>query len=427
MKRQRVLETRAPELKRGQMRGRRRITRLVASGSAVLVLALVLVSQATLEGPRSVLFIGLALASLGAVVWSTPAPFGANAPGKPPPGWLFVDHLAREFERSRRHARTFVVARLDFRSEDDARVAAGGIGPMLRQTDVLGQSRERVFLLLPETAHEDAQLLLKRLVDQVDAAATSGLVEYPTDGVTVGGLLDVLDARRARRELAGDRSFDPFRQLSFPGWFGRNPAMLSAEIGKLRVKRLADLVALALVAPFVLPCGLLLALAIRLDSPGPVMFTQQRTGLHGQRFKMYKFRSMVVNAEELKASLQHLNLLEPPDFKVIDDPRITRVGRILRATSLDELPQLLNVLRSDMTFVGPRPTSFTADLYAAWHTQRLEVPPGITGLWQVNARHESGLDERLRLDVEYMTHMSLWTDLRIVGRTVTSVLRAKGA
>jgi lipopolysaccharide/colanic/teichoic acid biosynthesis glycosyltransferase len=103
------------------------------------------------------------------------------------------------------------------------------------------------------------------------------------------------------------------------------------------------------------------------------------------------------------------------------------MGKFMRATSLDELPQLINVLRGDMTLVGPRPTSFAAETYENWHTQRLEVPPGITGLWQVSARHESGFDERLRLDVGYMSSMSLWNDARIVGRTFTSVLKAKGA
>ena len=125
-----------------------------------------------------------------------------------------------------------------------------------------------------------------------------------------------------------------------------------------------------------LPIGLLCALAIRLESPGPVLFAQQRTGQHGVRFPMFKFRTMVQNAEELKASLQHLNILPPPDFKIPNDPRVTRVGKFLRKTSLDELPQILNVIRGEMSIVGPRPTSFAASTYDLWHSERLEVAAG---------------------------------------------------
>ncbi|MGH2427387.1 MAG: sugar transferase [Candidatus Limnocylindria bacterium] len=186
-----------------------------------------------------------------------------------------------------------------------------------------------------------------------------------------------------------------------------------------------------LVAVTLLPVIILVlaacALAVRLDSPGPILFTQLRTGRHGSRFRMYKFRTMVQNAEELKASLAHLSIVPPPDFKVIDDPRITPVGRFLRKTSLDELPQIINVLRAEMSLVGPRPTSFEPSTYELWHTQRLEVPPGITGLWQVKGRNESTFDERLRLDIEYLNRMSVGLDMRILFLTVASVVRRSGA
>ena len=184
-----------------------------------------------------------------------------------------------------------------------------------------------------------------------------------------------------------------------------------------------SLTALILVAPILIAC----ALAIRLESPGPVMFSQKRTGRAGRRFPMWKFRTMVANAEELKAELAHLNILPPPDFKIPNDPRITRVGRFLRATSLDELPQLFNVLRGDMSIVGPRPTSFPASSYELWHTQRLDVAPGMTGLWQLEGRNATTFDERLRLDVKYIRHMSLSQDLRLMARTVGAVVRRDGA
>ena len=197
--------------------------------------------------------------------------------------------------------------------------------------------------------------------------------------------------------------------------------------GYLRAKRLMDVGLCIALLPIVAPVLIACAVAVRLDSPGPVLFKQQRTGQHGVRFGMFKFRTMVQNAEELKASLAHLNILPPPDFKIIDDPRITRVGRLLRKTSLDELPQILNVFKGDMSLVGPRPTSFAASTYSLWHTERLEVQPGITGLWQVKGRNATTFDERLRLDIEYMERRSLMQDLRILLMTVTSVVGRSGA
>ncbi len=203
--------------------------------------------------------------------------------------------------------------------------------------------------------------------------------------------------------------------------------MVGSRSGYLRIKRLLDVGLCLLALPVVAPVLLLVAIAIRIDSPGPIVFTQLRTGRHGQRFAMYKFRTMVRDAEQLKASLAHLNILPPPDFKIPDDPRITRIGRILRVTSLDELPQVWNVLRGEMSLVGPRPTSFAPSTYELWHTARLEVTPGITGLWQVFGRNAMTFDERLRLDIAYIRTMSVRTDLRILWLTAWSVLRRSGA
>jgi lipopolysaccharide/colanic/teichoic acid biosynthesis glycosyltransferase len=194
-----------------------------------------------------------------------------------------------------------------------------------------------------------------------------------------------------------------------------------------RRQRCFDVALVLATAPIVLPLAAVIAVAIRLDSPGPIAFAQERTGQHGRRFRMFKFRTMVENAEELKEQLQHLNVLEPPDFKIPDDPRITRVGRFLRSTSLDELPQLWNVLRGDMSIVGPRPTSFDASTYDLWQTRRLEVRPGLTGPWQVAGRHNIAFDERVRIDEGYIRHRSAWHDLRLVLMTVPSLIRKEGA
>ena len=181
----------------------------------------------------------------------------------------------------------------------------------------------------------------------------------------------------------------------------RSPGQVRTPRGYAATKRTIDLGVCLIALPILLPVGLL-RLLIRLESPGPILFAQQRTGQHGVRFPMWKFRTMVQNAEELKASLQHLNILPAPDFKIPNDPRVTRVGKFLRKTSLDELPQVLNVIRGQMSIVGPRPTSFAASTYDLWHSERLEVVPGITGLWQVKGRGTMTFDERLRLDIEYI-------------------------
>jgi lipopolysaccharide/colanic/teichoic acid biosynthesis glycosyltransferase len=192
-------------------------------------------------------------------------------------------------------------------------------------------------------------------------------------------------------------------------------------------KRVFDLTICLLFLPFVVLAITACAVAIAVDSPGPVFFSQERTGHHGRRFRMFKFRTMVTNAEELKASLQHLSIVPAPDFKIIDDPRITRVGRFLRRTSLDELPQILNVIRGEMSLVGPRPTSFASSTYDLWHRERLEVLPGLTGLWQVIGRNEATFDERVRLDIAYIDRMSFRLDLWILMQTALAVARRSGA
>lgn len=193
-------------------------------------------------------------------------------------------------------------------------------------------------------------------------------------------------------------------------------------------KRIMDLALILLAMPILLPVFLAISLIIKIESPdGPVIFAQNRTGKGGKRFKMYKFRSMVPNAEELKKELAHLNELKWPDFKITNDPRVTRIGNLLRRTSLDELPQLINVIMGDMSLVGPRPTSFAPDTYDLWQTVRLEVTPGLTGLWQIMGRAETEFYERLRLDIMYIKHRSLWLDVQILFRTVLAVIAQRGA
>ena len=142
---------------------------------------------------------------------------------------------------------------------------------------------------------------------------------------------------------------------------------------------------------------------------------------------MYKFRTMVRDAEELKRQYLHLNELTWPDFKITNDPRVSRVGRVLRRLSIDELPQVFNVIKGDMSLVGPRPTSFAASTYELWHTERLEVAPGITGLWQIGGRSDLDFDERVRLDIEYIERRSFALDVWIIVQTALAVVNRRGA
>ena len=223
----------------------------------------------------------------------------------------------------------------------------------------------------------------------------------------------------------GRRSFLELRQEIERHCFSRehspvNVERLSRDFYYRVGKRLIDILGASALLLLTSPLFLAVAAAIRLQGDGPVFFVQQRTGRFGRRFSMYKFRTMVPNAEELKESLRKHNVHgdNSPDFKIIEDPRVTRIGSFLRRTSLDELPNLLNVLKGDMSLVGPRPTSFHAVTYHSSHLPRLAGKPGITGLWQVSGRANIGFDERAELDVEYLNSVSLLSDIRLLVATI---------
>lgn len=194
-----------------------------------------------------------------------------------------------------------------------------------------------------------------------------------------------------------------------------------------RLRRGVDLAVLALAAPFVVPVIALLALAIKLDSPGPAFVRITRVGRDGRPFALLKLRSMRRDAERLKEELRHLNTLPWPDFKIADDPRVTRLGRWLRRSSLDELPQLYNVLRGDMTLVGPRPCSVQVADYALWQTERLEVTPGLVGRWQAEGRGSTDFAGRCRLDIAQAQDRSARAGVRLVLATLRSVITSRGA
>ena len=198
---------------------------------------------------------------------------------------------------------------------------------------------------------------------------------------------------------------------------------------QLFVKRIMDVVASFLLLLLLSPVLFVTALLIKLGSSGSVFFVQERVGLNKRRYPMYKFRTMVQDAEKMMHEIEHLNEAEGPVFKIKSDPRITKIGKFLRVTSIDELPQLLNVLKGEMSLVGPRPLpvrdydGFDSD----WHRRRFSTRPGITCLWQVSGRSNISFDQWMELDMRYIDEWSLWLDLKILYRTINVVVRGTGA
>jgi exopolysaccharide biosynthesis polyprenyl glycosylphosphotransferase len=205
----------------------------------------------------------------------------------------------------------------------------------------------------------------------------------------------------------------------------RPPVLTGADWA---IKRSFDVVVSAFVAVVGLPLWALVALAIRLDSRGPVFYVDRRVGVGEGEFGMLKFRTMVTGAAAQQPELEAANEAEGALFKIRDDPRITRVGRVLRRLSVDELPQVLNVLRGEMSLVGPRPLPLRDfELLQPWHRKRYHVLPGVTGLWQISGRSSLTFDDLVRLDFTYLENWSLWLDISIILRTIPAVLARKGA
>lgn len=336
----------------------------------------------------------------------------------------FVDAhaLIREFARARRHHLPLTYVRLRLAAPNKRRRrlssqrslldrAADEIRASLRVTDLPHRRGRELHIICPDTDRDGGQLLLERIVRQSNGSlepGANGVATFPHDGLTLDSLLEEVSAF----------SLDPASEsITRPAWRLRAYRTL---------KRIAEVMLVLLTLPIAGLIIMLCAAAIRLETPGPAFFRQMRTGRNGRRFIMYKLRTMVLGADSMKRQLSERNAIGGPDFKVFDDPRVTRVGRALRRTSLDELPQLWNILRGDMSIIGPRPTSFGAETYDLWHTRRLDAKPGLTGMWQVEGRNSTSFDERLRLDIYYLEHESLWLDLKIITRTVGAVLDRSG-
>jgi len=268
------------------------------------------------------------------------------------------------------------------------------------------------------------------------------LSDYPMDEVFVAGRVahqgdDMQDAVRTCEEV-GVPFAVPLHSLSFEraNLLSSSPARdgylhylnFQSQPLQYAIKRLIDIASSGTALLMLSPLLLVVAVLIRLTSRGPVFFKQVRVGLHGAHFNLFKFRSMVVDAERLKATLDQLNEQNGPAFKMRNDPRVTPIGRFIRKYSIDELPQLVNVLRGDMTLVGPRPAlPKEVANYKAWQRRRLSVRPGLTCYWQVGGRNEIGFDEWMRLDLRYVDNWSIRVDLQLIMKTFPVVLAGRGA
>ena len=291
-----------------------------------------------------------------------------------------------------------------------------------RETDILGYLGEnRLALLLPDTSEDGVQTLARNLLNR------AGDLPYST---TLGTYPDQLfDGLIAAHQLPTE---------VFPLFFDETSSRPAVGF---RLKRVVDIAGSLAVVVLLSPIMLVTALAVALTSPGPVIFRQTRLGKRGVPFVFYKFRSMVVGSDDqihreyVESLIQgrHDDINQgdasTPHYKIKADPRVTRVGGFIRSTSIDELPQLFNVLKGDMSLVGPRPPlPYEAEKYQSWHLRRvLEIRPGITGLWQVEGRSRTSFDDMVRLDLRYIRNCSPLLDLKILIKTAMVVLKRDGA
>jgi exopolysaccharide biosynthesis polyprenyl glycosylphosphotransferase len=288
------------------------------------------------------------------------------------------------------------------------------VGQVIEGSPVLGSVDDISSILKGHVIDEVVLAVPRAMIPDVDRIAHA----CEEEGVKLRMMADVFDVHVARMKLV-DLGGIPLLTLE----------QVAHEEWKVLLKRIMDLVISVIAMPVLLPVMGLIALAVRLDSPGPVLFIQQRIGQNKRRFPMYKFRTMVQDAEKLMSQIEHLNEAEGPIFKIANDPRVTKVGRILRTTSLDELPQIFNVIRGEMSLVGPRPMSIRdVDLFdKGIQRKRFSVKPGITCLWQVSGRSELPFTKWLELDLQYIENWSIGLDIKILLKTIPIVLKRTGA
>jgi exopolysaccharide biosynthesis polyprenyl glycosylphosphotransferase len=291
-----------------------------------------------------------------------------------------------------------------------------GLGEFRKGGYPLASDFEHFPFLLRERAIDEVVIALPMKSMYPQASHVAALCEE--QGITVRLMPDLFDLRlsRSKTEALDDVPMITMCAHSAEGW-------------QHLAKRVLDFTVSLLAITFLVPVFLLTALLIKLSSPGPVFFIQERVGLNKRRFRLYKFRTMVADAERRLREIEHLNEARGPVFKMRNDPRLTRLGKFLRKSSIDELPQLFNVLRGDMSLVGPRPLpvrdyqGFDQD----WQRRRFSVRPGITCLWQINGRSAVPFEKWMELDMQYIDQWSLRLDLMILAKTIPAVIKGAGA
>ena len=318
---------------------------------------------------------------------------------------------------------------------------------LLRASDLVMTRRQnsQFVIVCQLTTLESLKKVLERIQvkikNEIGVPLKYGTSCLPENGLTLEDLVAIAETKlnestsnvylpeNSGKVSGTDRDSKLGSALALPGWLNLKKNTSSIAGHKYKILKRAMDISLVLISSVIwFPLLCMCATIIKICAPmHPVIIVQKRTGKNGHMFNMYKFRTMVPNADNLKAELAELNQMTWPDFKVEDDPRITPIGNFLRKTSLDELPEMFNVLKGDMSLVGPRPTSFTPQTYRLWQTERLDVKPGVTGLWQILGRGVSDFEDRVRLDIAYIKNRSLWLDLQILIRTIPAVLSQRGA
>lgn len=289
----------------------------------------------------------------------------------------------------------------------------GMFGKEIEGHRVLGRLQDIPFILhrkvIDRVIFVVPRLWLHRLDDVIMACER--------EGIATSISMDLYDLRIAH-----------IRQTNFNGFPLLEFETFHAKEYELFIKRVFDIIFSLVFLICASPIFLITAVAIKLTSKGPVFYSQIRSGLNGRKFTLYKFRSMIVGAEFKKKQLEKLNEMDGPVFKITQDPRITRVGRIIRKFSIDEFPQLINVLKGDMSIVGPRPPlPVEVEMYKMWQRRRLSLKPGITCTWQVGGRNNIKFDRWMEMDLEYIDSWSLWLDIKILLKTFFVVLFGYGA
>jgi len=418
-----------------------RVSNWIAWPTAI---ACVVAGGLSLEGGEFLLYLGLgglllvaadrfAALSHGISAFCVPSSGAGTGFSKATP---LTDPVAREFAHVRREGSSLAVASISVPEPRGAsrRLAriAHDLLPALRRTDVIVRVvKERLVLVLPGGDAQVATAVLRRSLVDKHPDVRLGIASFPDDGPNFAALKEAAQAREQPwSDLGGPPAGDVAasaggeRADEIPE---RTPVLIESWPGFPRLARVADLLVLVVAAPLLLPLLMLLGLIVKLDSPGPAFVRIRRVGRDGRTFELLKLRSMVRDAESRKEAVRHLNVLPWPDFKLAEDPRVTRAGRWLRKYSLDELPQLYNVLRGEMTLVGPRPCSVRLADYEPWQGERLDVTPGLAGRWQAGARGTADFVARCRLDIRQAKMGSARVSLMLFISTLRSVLRARGA